>query len=43
MLRKLPSAGIAYAHCSKSRDPVHLLEKLRLRRKLRPALQSLVN
>jgi len=31
------------ALCNKSRDHVDLLEKLRLRRKLRPALRRLAN
>jgi len=30
-------------HCNKSRDPVDLLQKLCLRRKLRPALERLTN
>jgi len=43
-----PSAQITAckptAHCNRSRDPVDLLQKLRLRRKpLRPALQHLVS
>jgi len=50
MLRHLPSARIAYAvllqayrPLQKSHDHADLLEKLRLRRKLRPALQRLTN
>jgi len=31
------------AHCNKSRDPVDLVERLRLCRKLRAALQRLSN
>jgi len=49
VLQPLSSAGIAYAavaasitaHCSESRDPFHLLKKLRLRRQLRRALHDL--
>jgi len=51
LLRPLPLARIAYAAIDaatyrplqQTRDPVDLLEKLRLCRKLRPSLQRLVN
>jgi len=52
MLRPLPSARVAtppplllllQTYCPLQHDPVDLLEKFRLRRKLRPALQRLAN